>query len=107
MKKQPETPREAAIWPELEEIDHHDQPVNVMIRLEKPVYDWLKRYVEEHNSSVFSSFERSVETLIRAMAKDDWTLERLASVVDDNGEIKWPPSKVERGSSDLDEDFPF
>lgn len=61
MKRQPETPGEAGRWPATEEIDHHDNPVDVLIRLEKPVYDWLKRYVEENGSSVFSSFERSIE----------------------------------------------
>lgn len=50
------TPRDRAIWPEPEGVCL-DDPVELHIKLERPVYEWMIKFLEaEYGNSSFFTF---------------------------------------------------
>jgi len=105
MKDQPKTPEERGAWPEPPGLDNFSEPVEVSIILERPIYDWLSAYVmiDEGCTSFTASVERTLETFIRALAKDgidlDFVKNNLVPVEFDQ-KIEWPKFECD------DDDWP-
>ena len=77
MDKLPNTPEERGAFPHGIGHDNFDDPIKILIKLERPIYDWLASYIttEEGCTSFTDSIERTIETLIRALASDGLDLD--------------------------------
>jgi hypothetical protein len=78
---EPLTARDRAVWPEYDGVIL-DDPVDLHIRLERPVYEWMVKFLKaEEGNSFFCTFEEAISTMIRAMASGDSGLDDLKSMV--------------------------
>lgn len=77
MKGSPKNPKERGAWPEQPGTKNFDDPVEVTIMLERPVYEWLAKYLttDEGCTSFTASVEETFSTFIRALAKDGLDLD--------------------------------
>ena len=80
---EPLTARDRACWPEYDGVIL-DDPVDLHIRLERPVYEWMVKFLKaEEGNSFFCTFEEAISTMIRAMANDGAGLDFLKTLVED------------------------
>lgn len=100
--------RERAIYPhKLPSPRFHDDPVKVMIQMERPVYDFLCAIAGE--TQITASVEDTIETLVRTLADDNgFSMDFLKRCLPENPpSIEWPdPEKIET-KFNPDDEIPF
>ena len=70
-KKRPTTALERGSWPEKPGQTFYEDPIEITIRLDRPVYEWLENFVADSANSFFPSVEGAITTAIRGLMGDD------------------------------------
>lgn len=85
---EPKTPAERGAWPEPVGTMNFDEPVEVLVTLERSTYQWLADFVAGEGSSSFTpSVEGAIDTLIRAAKGElefDWLQTMVFNVEDED-----------------------